>query len=140
APQAVVDTAGPSSGGCAGALSAVSAARSRQFGSLLSNGPVWRDFFATMASFGPVFVRQFGEVTINLLTAFAAILTAFAPFIAEMGEGLVNLTEDFAEWAMALEDNPALQGFFEYLRDAAPEIGLVVGNLFEILKNLFIGL
>ena len=138
--QEIVDTYGPSFVDFVGALSAVIGDLSRQFGSLLSSDPVWRDFFATMASFGPVFVRQFGEVTINLLTAFAAILTAFAPFIAEMGEGLVNLTEDFAEWAMALEDNPALQGFFEYLRDAAPEIGLLVGNLFEILKNLFIGL
>jgi hypothetical protein len=138
--QEIVDTYGPSFIDFVGELSTVIGDLSREFGSLLANDPIWQSFFATIADFGPTFLRQFGEVTINLLTAFAAIMTAFSPFIAEMGEGLVGLTADFADWAAGLEDSPALQSFFEYLRDAGPEIGILLDNLFEILKDLFIGL
>jgi len=138
--SAIIDRYGPAFVSFVGEMAGVLGDLSSEFGNLLANDPVWQSFFATMADFGPLFVRQFGEVTINLLTAFASIMTAWAPFIAEMGEGLVGLTEQFSDWAAGLVGSKELEGFFEYLREAAPEIGILVGNLWEILKNLFIGL
>jgi hypothetical protein len=138
--SAIVDQYGPAFVTFIGTMAGVLGDLSKEFGNLLANDPVWQDFFATMADFGPVFLRQFGDVTINLLTAFASIMTAFAPFIAEMGEGLVGLTADFAEWAATLEGSAALQGFFDYLRDSGPEVSKLIGNVFAILKDLFIGL
>lgn len=138
--SAIVDKYGPAFVDFVGEMAGVMGDLSSEFGSLLANNPVWQDFFATMADFGPVFLRQFGDVSINLLTAFASIMTAFAPFIAEMGEGLVGLTEDFSLWAASLEGSAALEGFFEYIRSAGPEINELIGNLFEIMVDLFIGL
>jgi len=138
--SAIVDRYGPSFVKFVGNMAGVLGDLASEFGNLLANDPVWQDFFATMADFGPVFLRQFGDVTINLLTAFASIMTAFAPFIAEMGAGLVSLTEGFADWAGGLEGSSPLQGFFEYLRSAGPEVGVLLGNIGTILTNLFIGL
>lgn len=138
--SAIVDKYGPAFVDFVGIMAGVIGDLASEFGNLLANDPVWQDFFATMADFGPVFLRQFGDVTINLLTAFASIMTAFAPFIAEMGRGLVGLTEDFADWAAGLEGSTALEGFFEYLREAGPEVSELLGNLFEIMTDLFIGL
>lgn len=138
--SAIVDKYGPAFVDWIGTMAGVIGDLSAEFGNLLANDPVWQDFFASMAEFGPIFLRQFGDVTINLLTAFASIMTAFAPFIAEMGEGFVGLTEDFRDWAATLEGSAALEGFFQYLRDAGPEIGALLDNLFEIMTDLFIGL
>lgn len=138
--SAIIDEYGPAFVDFIGVMATVLGDLASEFGNLLANDPVWQDFFATMAEFGPVFLRQFGDVTINLLTAFASIMTAFSPFIAEMGEGLVGLTEDFRDWAESLEGSAALEGFFQYLRDAGPEISELTGNLLEILRDLFIGL
>ena len=136
----IVDKYGPGFVAFIGEMASVMGDLSSEFGDLLANNPVWQDFFSVMAELGPTFLRQFGDVSINLLTAFASIMTAFAPFIAEMGEGLVGLTADFAEWAATLEGSAALQDFFDYLRDAGPEVGILIGNVFEIMKDLFIGL
>jgi hypothetical protein len=138
--QAIVDRYGPAFVDFVGEISTVVGDLSREFGNLLANNPIWQDFFATMADFGPVFVRQFGEVTINLLTAFASIMTAWAPFFAQMGDGLVSLTERFADWAAGLEDSTGLQHLFEYIIANAPKIGELLDNIGTIFVNLMIGL
>lgn len=138
--SAIVDEYGPSFVAFVGELAGVLGDLSSEFGTMLTEDETWREFFSMMNDLGPVFLRQFGDVSINLMTAFASIMTAFAPFIAEMGDGLVELTKDFADWAASLEGSQALEDFFGYLRDAGPEIGVLIGNVAEILKDLFIGL
>ncbi len=84
--------------------------------------PVWQDFFAMMEKNAAVFSGQFGEVFLNLLTAFAAIATAFAPFAVDMGNALVDLSKDFAVWAAGLKDSDGFRSFMEYLRETGPKV------------------
>lgn len=137
---AVIDEYGPSFIQFVGDIAQVIGDLSEEFGELLVTNPLWREFFDVMQELGPTFVRQFGQIGINLSTAFAAIITAFAPFFAEMGEGLLSLTEDFVDWAASLEGSESLERFFAYLREAGPEVGELIANIFQILVNLFIGL
>lgn len=137
---AVIDEYGPSFIRFVGDISQVIGDLAEEFGNLLVSNPLWREFFDVMEELGPTFVRQFGQIGINLSTAFAAIVTAFAPFFAEMGEGLLVLTEQFVDWASSLEGSEALERFFAYLRESGPEVGELIANIFSILVNLFIGL
>lgn len=138
--SAVIDEYGADFVSFMGEIATVMGDLTATFGEMLVNDPVWRSFFAAMEEWGPSFVRQTGEIGINLTSAFAAIITAFAPFLAEMGQGFADMTADFADWAAGLEGSSSLENFFAYLRESAPAVRTLLGNVFTIMENLFIGL
>jgi hypothetical protein len=84
--------------------------------------PVWQEFFGTMGEFAPTFLRQFGEIMMNLAEFGAGMATAFAPLTEDVGSALIGLTEDWAAWAATLKDNPEFQNFMDYIRATAPKV------------------
>lgn len=99
-------------------------------------GSFWASFFTTMATLA-------GPLTDNLLTAFgniimgiAGILNAFSPFALEVGQGFEDMTARFAEWGVALADNPGFQSFIQYVQDNLPDVMSLLGSLWSALINL----
>jgi len=102
--------------------------------------PFWESFFDTMAEFGPEFLQLLGEISLNLLTVFAGISKAFAPFTKDMLTWLNDLTAGWAKWAEGLANSPAFGQFMAYLEESAPKIGQLFTDLLTALLNLMIGL
>jgi hypothetical protein len=98
--------------------------------------PVWQEFFAMLTATAGPNTAAFGEILLNLATAFAAIMTAFAPFASQFLAGLVELTEAFAEWASSTEGQNAIQGFIDYVLDMWPQVKATLSALWAALVNI----
>jgi phage-related protein len=95
--------------------------------------PVWREFFAMLTATAGPNTAAFGEILLNLATAFAAIMTAFGPFASQFVAGLVELTEAFSEWASSTEGENAIQGFIDYVLDMWPQVKQTLSALWDLL-------
>ncbi|HMG44998.1 MAG TPA: peptidoglycan DD-metalloendopeptidase family protein [Acidimicrobiales bacterium] len=98
--------------------------------------PVWQEFFAMIAATAGPNIAMFGEILLNLGTAFAAILTAFAPFASQFLAGLVEMTEKFAAWASSTEGQNAIQGFIDYVLDMWPQVKETLNSLWDVLVSI----
>lgn len=137
--SSIVDVYGPGFVDFIGSMSEVLGDLAIQAADALT-GPWWRQFFDYMAEVTPVFMQQWGELGGNIVLFFAGIAQAFAPLSLDIMDTLVRGSEIIAEWATGLKDSDAFQGFLDYMRDAAPEVGRLFSNLFTILGKLLVGL
>lgn len=135
----IVDVYGPSFVSFVGSISKVAGDLFVQLADMFTN-PFWQEWFSLMAQYAPIFLTQFGSISMSLLTFVAGVLEAFAPFSAEIGQAFVDIAASLATWATSLKDSPAFTEFLEYLRETAPLVGeLFVAALFAIV-NLMIAL
>lgn len=137
--QLIVETYGPSFIRFMGGMARVAGRLAETFAQMLVT-PQWKSFFALLGSLAPIFLEQFGEISINILTGFMEIMRAFLPFMVEMGEAFSRLSGSFADWAATLADSTGFAAFLDYLRQAGPEVAELFGNLGDIFVNLLIGL
>lgn len=122
-----------------GEMAGVAGDLAKSFGEMLIS-PQWAGFFAELGDMAPGMLRQFGEISMNFLTGFMEIFRAFLPFMVEMGDWLVDVSESFSDWASGLKDSKGFEKFLDYLRQSLPEVNELLGNIGQILVNLFIGL
>jgi hypothetical protein len=103
--------------------------------------PTFREFFATMEHFVPIFTAQFGTILINIAKGFAGLMTALAPFTKELGDALIHLTDSFAKFGAGASDpNSGLQAFLGYVREVGPKVMEFFGALVGALANLGVAL
>ena len=76
----------------------------------------------------------------NIGSGLVGIFTAFGPLASDMLTGLQNMTARFAEWGKSLSSNPKFQKFIEYIRQNAPTVLSLIGNMAETLINLGIAM
>ncbi len=65
---------------------------------------------------------------------------AFGPLSADMMTGLQGLMARFKQWAATLGENQQFQQFIGYIRDNAPRVIELIGNLASFIVNLGIAL
>jgi len=102
--------------------------------------PWWDDFFETMAEVSPGILRSVADIVAALSQAFAGVLLAFAPYAQKIADVVVDLADAFAQWGASLSDSDGFKTFMDYVRDAGPKVGKLLGLLGEVLVNLAIGL
>lgn len=135
----VIDRYGPAFVRFIGEMASVAGGLAESFGKMLASEQ-WASFFGQLGDLGPTFLKQFGDISMNFATAFMEIIRAFLPFMAEMGDWLVDISGAFADWAGGLTGSEGFQAFIDYLRDSLPLATELLKNLGEIFVNLLIGL
>ncbi|PEL23457.1 hypothetical protein CN624_21135 [Bacillus toyonensis] len=97
-------------------------------------------FFEHMNTYA---VPMFEKVMIsagNILNAFGGIMVAFTPLGMQLGDGMVDLTKKFADWAWGLQSNPAFQDFVKMVQESTPVIMSFIGQIVLTLWDLIQGL
>lgn len=77
----------------------------------------------------------------NILSGFGGIMVAFTPLGMQLGDGMVDLTKKFADWAWGLQSNPAFQDFVKQVQESTPIImdfiGQIVLTLWDLVQGLY---
>lgn len=112
----------------------------RQFGDMMTS-PQWMGIWATFSQYAPIFMQQFGEVGLAMLTFFGELFQALAPYAERFGDALIRMAEGMAGWAAGLSESESFRGFMEWLFEVGPlvwetmlDIGKAIGNLLLALE------
>lgn len=88
----------------------------------------------------PMFVKVMKSAG-NILSGFGGIMVAFTPLGMQLGDGMVDLTKKFADWAWGLQSNPAFQDFVKQVQESTPIImdfiGQIVLTLWDLVQGLY---
>lgn len=95
-----------------------------------------QNFISYLQTNGPKIWAIVKNITLGLIGMF----TAFGPLASDMMTGLQNLTARFKEWGQALSENQQFQKFMGYIRDNAPTVIALIGNITTFLVNLGIAI
>lgn len=76
----------------------------------------------------------------DALAGIVYFFSAFGPLSSDMMTSLQDMMARFKEWARTLGENQQFQQFIGYIRDNAPGVITLIGNLTNFLINLGIGL
>jgi hypothetical protein len=102
--------------------------------------PFWQDFFALIGREAVPSLERLFQIAGNVAKGFAGILSAFAPLNAEVGDGLVGLTQKFADFGAGLSTSTGFQEFLDYVRTNGPVVADLIGNLATLAGKLVVGL
>jgi phage-related protein len=76
----------------------------------------------------------------DAIAGIAYFFTAFGPLSSDMMTGLQGVMSRFKEWAANLQSNQAFQNFLGYIRDNAPKVIQLIGNLADFIVNMSVAL
>lgn len=96
----------------------------------------FQNFIAYVQENGPKITDILGNITMGLVGMFSA----FGPLAADMLTGLQSLTEKFQQWGMTLSENQQFQQFLAYIRENAPTVLTLIGNITQFMINLGVAL
>jgi hypothetical protein len=106
------------------------------------NSPFWTSFFDDLEAHAGPILQDLSDAAWNVAEGFAGIVQAFFGVSDELGDGLVGVTEDFAEWGRTLKDNPEFQEFIDNVKESWPEIvegakefGAALGDLWTFFEE-----
>ncbi|PUB12628.1 hypothetical protein [Paenisporosarcina sp. OV554] len=68
------------------------------------------------------------------------VFAGFAPSSADMMTSLQDMMERFKEWSSTISQNQGFQNFISYIKENAPKVVSLIGNLTTFLVNLGIAL
>lgn len=98
-------------------------------------------FFDHMNTFAVPMFEKVMKSAGNILSAFGGIMVAFTPLGMQLGDGMVDLTKKFADWAWGLQSNPAFQDFVKQVQESTPIImdfiGQIVLTLWDLVQGLY---
>jgi len=97
-------------------------------------------FFEHMNTFAVPMFEKVMKSAGNILSAFGGIMVAFTPLGMQLGDGMVDLTKKFADWAWGLQSNPAFQDFVKMVQTSTPVIMDFIGRIISVLWDLIVGL
>lgn len=135
----IIDTYGPGLIDFVGEMASVIGDLWRLLGETLT-GPLWKEFFGTFADTGPTFLREFGEMTINWLTVFGALMDAVTPLALKFSKALLRISERAKNWAVGLEDTKGFQGFMAYVERVGPKVLRFFKALWDAAVNIAVAL
>lgn len=98
----------------------------------VSNSKGLQDFINYVKTNGPKIMDIIKNFGLGLIGMF----TAFGPLASDMLTGLQRLSEKFALWGQTLSQNQQFQSFIGYIRDNAPKVISLIGNIVSTIVNL----
>ena len=84
---------------------------------------------------GPA-IQAFGAIFGNVMVGVMNLMMAFGPMATDMQNGLVNLTQRFAEWTAGLSKSQSFKEFIAYVQANGPVLMSVLGQTATLLLNL----
>jgi murein DD-endopeptidase MepM/ murein hydrolase activator NlpD len=102
----------------------------------MTNSPAWKGFFKVVDQLGPTLLENFGLTMINLMEAFASIMTAVAPFAERFSVAMLDLSEAFAKWTASKDGQEAITKFMEYAASVGPMVIDFLGALSRAFGNI----
>jgi phage-related protein len=102
--------------------------------------PFWTQFFTMIASLAGPALSNLYDIGLNVAEAFAGILQAFAPMSTDVGNGIVSLTQKFADWAVGLKDSQGFHDFIDWVKANWPSVQSIVENLATAVVHLVQGM
>jgi hypothetical protein len=97
-------------------------------------------FFEHMNTFAVPMFEKVMKSAGNILNGFGGIMVAFTPLGMKLGDGMVDLTKKFADWAWGLQSNPAFQDFVKQVQESTPVIMDLIKQIVLTLWDLIQGL
>jgi hypothetical protein len=102
--------------------------------------PFWMDFFNMIATTVGPNLRIFGQTLLNLGQGFAGLLMAFQPLNAQLGSGLLNLSQRFAEFGAQARSSAGFQAFMDYVQQVGPLVVSVFRSLAVMVGRVLVAL
>ncbi|MCP3741466.1 phage tail protein [Rossellomorea sp. BNER] len=72
----------------------------------------------------------------DALAGITYFFSAFGPLCSDMMTGLQGLMAKFKEWSKSLKEDQSFQKFIQYIRDNAPKVISLIGNLSTFIANM----
>ncbi len=114
----------------------------RQFGDMMTS-PQWMSIWRTFSEYAPIFMQQFGEVGMAMLTFFGELFKALAPYSERFGEALIRIVQSWGDWVADFSQTETFRDMMEWLFTNGPvifehvwSIVKAFGALFEALEPL----
>jgi hypothetical protein len=104
------------------------------------DNPTWQRFFGFFRTNAVPTLQLLFEAGMNVSEGFAELFLALTPFNAEIGTGLLDLTEGFAKWARELSTSTGYQEFLAYVRDVGPDVVNLLLQMGEFAGRLIVAL
>lgn len=97
-------------------------------------GQFWIDFLDFIGTTGAKVFDLFARSLGNVIEGVVALVMAFGPFAEDMSEGLLGLTQSFADWAKGFGESDEFKAFMDYVKENGPKL---VALLSEFAITLF---
>lgn len=108
----------------------------RQWTASLAGSEKFREFTDYVKANWPKIKSIFGDAIMGII----ALFTAFAPYAADWMSSLQGMMSSFRTFAEGLGQNQQFQAFIGYIRDNAPQVTRMIGDLIEFLVALGVAL
>jgi phage-related protein len=102
--------------------------------------PFWQDFFNMIATTVGPNLKMFGGLLLNLGQGFAGLLMAFQPLNAQLGAGLLNLSQRFAEFGAGASKSGGFQAFIAYVQQVGPQIIATIRSVATTIGRIVVAL
>ena len=97
-------------------------------------------FFGFLAMRAGPALENFGKMAGNVLRGVMNLMVLFSGQGKTMEQGLLRLTERFAEWTSNLGKTQGFKDFIQYAKENTPVLLGTLKNLWDILKNVTVAL
>ena len=98
--------------------------------------PFWQNFARFAAGQAATGIRALASILGDLAKGLAGLWEAFAPVTAVVLPGMVNLSKRFADFGASAGSNSGFQKVVEYIKQAMPLIGKLIGDLLVTAGHL----
>ncbi|WP_212934952.1 phage tail protein [Bacillus hominis] len=93
-------------------------------------------FFEWLSTTASSSLYNWAHIAGNVFQGFFGMLQAFTPLGKEMENGLVGITEKFAQWGQSLSSNDSFKSFIEYVKTNGPVLWDVLGNVASVIGDI----
>jgi phage-related protein len=96
-----------------------------------------KGFFDWLGDFAGPAMEAWGQIGMNVMRGVMNLMVAFGPLAEKMQDGLVNLTDRFANWSSTLAGSSGMQKFIDYITTNGPKLLSFIGDMTTGFVNLF---
>ncbi|WP_436664235.1 phage tail protein [Alicyclobacillus acidoterrestris] len=104
-----------------------------------SGGSQAKQFFDWLGQQAGPAIQSFGETFGNIFKGVMSLLEDFTPMIKPVEQGMVGMSQSFANWAAGLNKTQGFKDFLTYIQTNAPKAGDLIKNLADIAGRLLQG-
>lgn len=102
--------------------------------------PFWQQFFGYIGDVAVPALEGMAKGFGNIIKGVAGLILGFRGVTDDVGGGILELTQRFADWATTLDTNRGFQTFLAYIRDVGPDVvatlGLLIRAAFRLLQAM----